>query len=280
MDYNVSKRPISFLANGINQEVPGKFALVRDDTNAVFGVVGSNYSLFQNEELFSFFEIFAQATGVTLDSCGYIRDGSTVWVAATAARQEFLPGDPSQEYFLISNSHDGRGVVQVGFIYQRLVCHNMLLSSLEKANHFRIKHCVNMRGYLCTVNKLMLAQADHAEKFAELMRVLIEKRLTAQTLDELAKTLTARPKDKWAPEPLENKPYNTIMSLVESGLGANIPGVRGSAYGFVQAVTEYVDHYRPVRPNGREEAEARLESALFGPGAKLKTQAIELALAA
>ena len=56
-----------------------------------------------------------------------------------------------------------------------------------------------------------------------------------------------------------------ILALTETGIGTAIPGVRGTAWGLYNAVTEYVDHERSTE---RDNAGARfLGSGTEAPGA-------------
>ena len=65
--------------------------------------------------------------------------------------------------------------------------------------------------------------------------------------------------------------YRRIMELFNGqALGATIPGVAGTRWAMLNAVTELVDHER-----GRS-ANTRIESAWFGTGAALKNRALEL----
>jgi hypothetical protein len=66
------------------------------------------------------------------------------------------------------------------------------------------------------------------------------------------------------------------MSLFAgAGKGAMLETARGTAWGWLNAVTEHVDHH--VRARSEEN---RAASALWGPGDALKQQAVEIALAA
>jgi len=55
-----------------------------------------------------------------------------------------------------------------------------------------------------------------------------------------------------------------------AAIGSDIPGVVGTRWGMLNAVTELVDHER-----GRG-ADTRMTSAWFGAGAGLKARAVEL----
>ena len=55
------------------------------------------------------------------------------------------------------------------------------------------------------------------------------------------------------------------------GRGAGVDGVKGTAWGFLNAVTEYADHHARATSDDNRKA-----SAWFGPGDALKAKAAEL----
>ncbi|MCC5888652.1 MAG: DUF932 domain-containing protein, partial [Gammaproteobacteria bacterium] len=59
-----------------------------------------------------------------------------------------------------------------------------------------------------------------------------------------------------------------------AGRGSELATAKGTAWGLLNAVTEFVDHERRSRSS-----DYRLDSAWFGQGAQLKSEALEAALA-
>jgi hypothetical protein len=69
----------------------------------------------------------------------------------------------------------------------------------------------------------------------------------------------------------QTRGYKRIMELFNGqAIGAGIPGVAGTRWAMLNAVTELVDHERGRSNN------TRIESAWFGTGAVLKNKALEL----
>jgi hypothetical protein len=65
-----------------------------------------------------------------------------------------------------------------------------------------------------------------------------------------------------------------VQALYEgAGRGAELASAKGTAWGLLNAVTEFVDHERRARSQ-----EYRLDSAWFGQGATLKQRALDQAL--
>lgn len=63
-----------------------------------------------------------------------------------------------------------------------------------------------------------------------------------------------------------------VMQLVDSGRGADLPGVRGTMWGAYNAVTEYLTHERGSSDD------TRLDSNWFGNGAALNRKALDVAV--
>jgi hypothetical protein len=75
----------------------------------------------------------------------------------------------------------------------------------------------------------------------------------------------------------------TLTGIFDTGVGLDMPEIKGTTWAAFNAVTEWVDHHRPTRAaNPTDRASRRLESAWFGSGARLKakawSQALSLAL--
>ena len=78
-----------------------------------------------------------------------------------------------------------------------------------------------------------------------------------------------------AEEPQVSRAMQQVIALYSgAGMGSLLTSSRGTAWGLLNAVTEYVDHQRRARNQ-----DYRLDSAWFGQGAQLKQKALNTALA-
>ncbi|WP_426207771.1 DUF932 domain-containing protein [Massilia sp. TWP1-3-3] len=66
---------------------------------------------------------------------------------------------------------------------------------------------------------------------------------------------------------------NLVSAPTGHGRGAELASSKGTAFGLLNAVTEFVDHQRRA-----VSSDHRLESAWFGQGAAIKEKALEQAL--
>lgn len=115
------------------------------------------------------------------------------------------------------------------------------------------------------LSKARITPADAQELT---IRLLGAKKLAAAGTD-VAKTQVA------VADIVESKGFKSVMALFEGkGLGSNLASADGTAWGWVNAVTQYVDYAAPARSQDN-----RLNSAWFGDGNDTKTAALESALA-
>jgi hypothetical protein len=78
--------------------------------------------------------------------------------------------------------------------------------------------------------------------------------------------------------PRVKKYIEKVLELAEIGKGTEIPGVKGTAYGALNAVVEFADHYQPVKGKA-EMLNRKLDSIWFGSAAKFKQMAFDEAMA-
>lgn len=289
LTWKVRKEPVFFrsLPNGgmtrLNA-VPSQYATVRDDIDYALGIVGAQYTPFQNDDMFAFMERFINAADSKLETCGSLRNGRTVWALAQAGSVDYVKGDPVNKYFLFKNGFDGNSHIEILFTNIRVVCNNTLSAALKGAqNGWRIRHTSNLHDQMVAVEAAIHAQQSHSERMQEMMGLLSKVKVNEYDLKQLTANIVlsapVEAEDLEGEDVMENltnfqkRTVDKILELHESGAGADIPGVRGTAYGLLQAHTEYADHFRIVRPGERSFSEARFESIMMGGAHQFKTRA-------
>jgi phage/plasmid-like protein (TIGR03299 family) len=280
LGWTVSKREICV---GDGERAAKKYAIVRDDNQTALGVVGSQYRLYQNADLFRFMDSYCERAGVSMVSCGALDGGKTVWGLSRASGVEYLKGDPVDKYLLMTTSHDGHSQVEILFTDVRVVCNNALSAAfLGGCNKVSIRRMPRVRENMDDAGNVLSLYAMYQERLSQVMGRMVGVKLDGDKMFGMAKKLMAYgPKPKGVKEGTETENKRAlakaekVMGLVESGKGTDIPGVRGTAYGFLNAVTEYVDHHMEVRGGKRDVREAKFESALLGVGAKIKQDAFD-----
>jgi len=261
-------------------EIPEHFGAHRLDTGEVLGIVGSRYTVVQNEELFGIPDILVDEGICGYHTAGSLRGGRIVWSLARMSEYTInrLDGqeDKIQRHLLWTSRHDGRGHVMGGFTDVRVVCNNTLDAALGGGltNRIKIRHTAGSSGRLAEAhrffNKLLAQGTKHEELFQELASTPFSKdRMAAFAetwLDEIGNNSKQTEKRR--------KEVDELIHLFEFGQG----NTGESLWDGYNSVTEWLDHHK-ARYHGaseRAKAEKRMESTFFGQAREKKSRALLL----
>ena len=271
LNWTVGTKPL-FTADG--EQVEAK-ATYRQSDGKILGVVGTDYKVLQNIEAFNFFQPFLDSKMVTLETAGSLKGGKRIWVLGkiTGMSGEVVPGDHMEAYVLLSNAHDGTQATRVGFCPIRVVCRNTEQAAINDKNSklIRLIHRGDIIGNLESVRETMNLATQQFEATMTQYRALAAKQINIKDLEQYVKIIFQTKQ-----QAVENKGgdrvFAKILPLFESGMGTEIPGVRGSLWAAYNSVTEFLQHERGT------EAATRLDSAWFGQSAALNKKAFEVAM--
>ena len=108
------------------------------------------------------------------------------------------------------------------------------------------------------------------------MRTLAERKVkTHEAMNYFLRVMCdAQPGNVEAAGLANERALKRVQALYDgNGKGSGLEAAKGTAWGLLNAVTEYVDHERRARSN-----EYRVDSAWFGQGAVIKQRALDTAL--
>lgn len=272
---NITKEQIYHPRTG--EEVEGKFFTVRDDTDEILGVVGSKYKVLQNANAFEFFDKFtADPHGPKYETAGTLWGGRKVFILAKLPDFiEVVPGDKVYPYILLSNSHDGSTAVVIKETPIRVVCQNTLSMALNGDGRKKsLRHTGDIMAKVEDVREALgLIREQFDVTFAKYKDLAAYKPTDAEVATVL-ETLIPGTESKRAELQRER-----IMTLWDSGIGANIPGVSGTAWGLYNAFTELEDHHANVGSKREDANDMRTNNIWFGAGADRKQEALNAMLA-
>ena len=273
LGYTVLESPVLYRTPSVTdlQAWPNRKVLHRSDTGAPLAVVSDGYRVVQPSEIMGFFGKLADIGGFELETAGALSDGRRIWALARVNDgANIVDGDLVRAYILLGTSYDGTMATVGKFTNIRVVCNNTIVQALGHEGHtVRVLH--SERFDPDAVRLELGIVADQWERFLVGARKLATVPMDNVQADEFVQALL-KPYHSGRLELNETKGYRRIMDLFANrkAIGSDIPGVAGTRWGMLNAVTELVDHER-----GRS-ASTRMESAWFGTGAALKLRALEL----
>jgi len=252
----------------------------------VLGVAHRGFQPLQNRDGAMLFDaIFGQGKPV-YHTGGYLGSGEVVWLLAKIDRPlEIAPNDIVQPYALLANSHDGSMAFNIRLTTVRVVCRNTLaLSMREKrfGQQFRRAHHGTLREHAEAAQEFFGATLKELDFVADTFTGLTKRSCSDERFGEILAALLPEPKKPrnaernpglkkaWENRVAEDQTARRkIAELRNSGKGADLEGSRGTFWGVLNAVLEFVDHHRQTKGS-------RLSYALMGDGMALKVRALNL----
>ena len=217
----------------------------------VMAVVGDRYKVVQNEALFDFGDAILDG-GATWDSAGNFKNGKTVFGSLVVPREFILDekgaNDKTVTYLLVSTSHDGSSSVSASITPIRVYCQNTLNLALKTAKQqFKIRHTQTVEGRIATAREALGLTFGFMDEFETMARKLYETSITDAKFDKLVASLYPAPADGSAK--VATTRYDSKVDLITDLYrnGATNQNIKGTAWGALNALTEYIDYYRTGR---------------------------------
>ena len=278
LNYRVDLRP---LVTKEGLPVPKRKAVVRSDSNVVLSVVGQSYEPIQNHQCFGFLDSIVCDGRLRYHTAGALGQGERVWMLAK------LPGeirikdseDVTEQYLLLSNSHDGSSALRIYTTAIRICCANTLRMAerLSRGQGVSIMHKGNLASKVAEAQNILGFARKFYDSLGERMNQLAHHYPSRKQLEMYFASLYPD-----TPDSKNQRAKNIrkiLVYLFENGRGQNIPETKLTTWAAYNAVTEYVDHHRSTRGKTEDErVSRRFESSWFGSGARLKAAAWSAAL--
>lgn len=220
--------------------------------NRVLGLTGERYEIVQNEEAFSFLQSLSD--GASWETAGAIRDGRVVFGSIALDREIVL--DPSgaadaiSAYLLVTTSHDGSGSVTGGRTPVRVVCENTLNIALPGISQsFKFRHTMTVAERMAKGAEEWRKNNVYFDRFEAEAKELFETPATDRQFFGIVENLFPRPeKDvKGALTKWERRQE----TFAQAWNGAPNAGIKNTAWGVLNALTEANQWGRNVRKGGR-----------------------------
>tara|TARA_R110000850_G_C9986233_1_gene466511 strand:- start:3622 stop:4614 length:993 start_codon:yes stop_codon:yes gene_type:complete len=280
LDWEVHRSPVFYHQNADfdfgNRKYAKRHVLFRSDTHTELSVVSKDYKIHQPEEVLSFFDEISRIGGFELETAGVLKNGEKIWgLAKVDDGVEVVDGDRTRPYLLLATSYDGTLATTARFTSIRVVCNNTLqLASADSSSQGIVKVPHSRSFDSEKLRKDLGIFKDSWERFQTEMRVLSRKKMSLHEAEAftallIGKRQTANPITGKKSDIKDNRNFQKIMELFKGdALGYDMVGQ--TAYGMLNAVTEWTDHYK-----GRS-VDTRLNAAWFGDGNALKQEAKEI----
>lgn len=275
MDWHIEEAEVRYITgrNGVGTlgAYPGQKVLYRSDTQAPLAVVSKRFQVVQPGEILEFYRDLTEIGGFQLESAGVLREGRKVWALARTGQSAQLKGkDQVHGYLLLATACDGTLATTAQFTSVRVVCNNTLhIAVSDRKGAIKVPHRSQFDpGAIKRQLGITVAAWDG---FVARMQALVETPVNPDSVEGLLRRVLTYPSQVGQPQVVKEQAVKATRALYDGGgKGASLTSSRGTAWGLLNSVTEYVDHHRRARSDDH-----RLNAAWFGQGAQLKQRAWE-----
>jgi phage/plasmid-like protein (TIGR03299 family) len=277
MDWDIRETPVRYITDsagnlGAIMSFPDSKVLFRSDTQAPLSVVSQRFQVVQPREILEFYRDLTEVSGFELETAGVLKGGRKFWALARTGQSGALKGnDVTNGYVLLATACDGTLATTAQFTSIRVVCNNTLAIALNGcSNAVKVPHSTSFDAQ--AVKRQLGISVSAWDDFMYRLKALSERKVKPLEAQRFLQRVFTEESPKG--------PYTNERALAKAqslfdgaGRGADLASAKGTAYGLLNAVTEFVDHERRARSTDH-----RLDSAWFGPGAALKQKSLDQAL--
>jgi phage/plasmid-like protein (TIGR03299 family) len=281
MNWNICSTPVRYMTEqagtlGAVMSFADQMVLYRSDTKAPLSVVSDRYQVVQPREVLEFYRDLTEVSGFELETAGVLKAGKKFWALAKTGKESVLKGnDVVKGYLLLATSCDGTLATTATPTTVRVVCNNTLTIALNGASSaIKVPHRTSFDAL--AVKKQLGIAVSQWDSFMYRMKTLSERKVKShEAMNYFLKVICQSDFQGDSSTGLNNeRALKKVQALFDgTGRGAELAAAKGTAWGLLNAVTEFVDHERKARNQ-----EYRLDSAWFGQGANLKQRALDQAL--
>ncbi len=278
MDFEIIETPVRFMTEsagslGAIMSFPEQKVLYRSDTKAPLSVVSNRYQVVQPKQILEFYRDLTEISGFELETAGVLKGGRKVWALAKTNQSSTLKGnDTVNGYILLATACDGTLATTAQFTSIRVVCNNTLAIALANGTGaVKVSHSTAFDPDV--VKQKLGISISSFGSFMYQMKNLSERKVKNHEASNYFLRVFNDPSNPTATV-INERAMAKVQALFDGhGKGSELNSSKGTAFGLLNAVTEYVDHEKRARSTDH-----RLESAWFGAGATLKQKALDQAL--
>lgn len=300
MDWTVQRSYVRYAtgmsaAGPVLREWKDWHTLFRSDSGDPLGMVSSEYKVVQPRDVLEFFRDLLEVLGWKMCTAGTLHGGRKFWAMADINADYSLLGvDRLVGRLLFATAVDGSMRNIIKNVVERVVCANTLAIALGETGAVEVQ--VSHRSHFdeAKVKKQLGIAVDSFQRFMKVAQDLCSKDMSPMQAE--ANTVALLAKDAKLQQAIaevgarnvlrdrgemqleyqavkQTSGYRKIMALFDGhARGAGLATADGTAWGWVNSVTEYYDHHFGART-----VDNRMASAWFGFGDAQKKKALQLA---
>lgn len=276
LDWEIQSQPALMQVGNNVIEYPARMILSRSDNGYPLAIVSDRYKVVQPADILDFYRTLIESSGFKMDTAGSLFKGKKIWALARTGDDFEIAGDRVESYLLLATACDGTLATTAQFTSVRVVCNNTLSFAVNHSDTgaeyaIKVPHHTEFDGD--AVKRELAVVHDNFGMLRDQVHVLSERQVSSKETLDFFIGLLGDPSKSLEDQPQARRLSKVLDLYNGQGKGSNLVTAKGTAWGLVNAVTQYADHDRPARST-----DARIDSAWFGGMHNLKLKAFNMAL--
>lgn len=239
----------------------GTQMVVRPDTHSDLAPVSNDFALIyhggkQRASMENIIDAFSGAlSSVKFETAGSAREGRDVWALMYLDEPFTVPGDTTEHYpyLALLNSHGG-GACKLTYTQVRVVCWNTFQMASAQGDRtgqqIVFRHVGNVDDRIEAAKQSIAELRDESKQYVELASDMLKLNATDKHLAKFLSEFLPSPRENG--EIVSDRVHENVeraRSMFRSIYTDSVTceSVKGTAWGLVQASTEYLDHARAWR---------------------------------
>jgi len=227
----------------------------KDGTASVLGITSPTYSIVQNGDIVDMVDAVTYESGAVYESAGELRGGKKIFLAAKLPHNLALTDqmiDPVNAFLIVSNTHDGTDSLRFEIKYLRQICTNGM-KGWVRSSSIAFRHSARMKVSAENVRSALGVIMESVSEFNDLSLKLVNEKLSnadfynaVQSMLPITDDMTERQKSVVT---------TRREALMEIYSGPTQENIKGTAWGMINAFTEYEQWAHTNRSTHQDVAE-------------------------
>lgn len=237
-------------------------ATIRVNADGTFdglSTVGTRFAVQQNREVMDrALDIVGAANGdAVVDTCGVLDEGREFFATIDLGALVIDPlgvNDSIQRYLLVRNGHNGKTPITFANTSIRAVCKNTVMLGMSAAQSiFTARHTRNADHAMEEARTILGLSVEWSREFSRTAEKLLAIDMTDKSVDIiLKKVFPMKPDESERQKKNREEVWGVVKGLYVNKNNAGGYGKNG--WSMLNAVGEYLDHYRDADANDKASA--------------------------
>ncbi len=239
------------------EEVSNHVAQERSDNGALLGVTTKTFTPVLNDTMWDVAEaIQGGGVDVKYETGGSLRGGAHVWLMLRLDQPIEIKGDPngaSLPFYVLQNGHDGSGAFRGLATQVRVVCANTVraadMDAQARGTEFTFRHTENVGDRIEEARAALAGWRESIEEYRQLGLLMLDEKVSAKGERDFLERFIPAPLDPMTSDRVKRNVEQARSEWMDVYNSVTCEGITGTAWGLIQASSEWSEHVRRANSN-------------------------------